>query len=66
MKKLAIIYDERHSMHSPPFSHPERPERVSSVIKYLKENTFLDEVKLYNSSEATKEDILRVHTANHY
>ncbi len=66
MKNLAVIYSEEHLKHSPPFSHPERPERVSSVYNFLKDNNFFNNVDLINPVEAPKEDILRVHTYDYY
>jgi len=66
MKNLAVIYSEEHVKHSPPFSHPERPERVSSVYNFLKDKNFFSNVDLINPVGATKEDILRVHTYDHY
>ena len=66
MKKLAVIYDEFHLNHKPPFTHPERPERTSSVINFLNEKKFFDNVDLIKPKEIYKEDILRVHSNNHY
>jgi acetoin utilization deacetylase AcuC-like enzyme len=62
LEKLVIIYDERHLKHATLHTHPERPQRVSSIIEFLQKNSFLDEIKLYVPPEADKEDILRVHT----
>ncbi len=66
MKKLAVIYDEFHLNHKPPFTHPERPERTSSVIDFLDEKKFFDNVDLIKPTESSKEDILRVHSNDHY
>jgi len=66
MKNLAVIYDEVHLKHKPLFSHPERPERVSSIYNFLNEKNFFSNIDLIKPSEAKKEDILRVHTEEHY
>jgi len=66
MKNLAVIYDEAHLKHKPLFSHPERPERVSSIYNFLNEKNFFSNIDLIKPSEAKKEDILRVHTEEHY
>lgn len=66
MKKLAVIYDERHLKHYPPFSHPERPERVTAVYNYLKSKRFFEDTEIIQPSEATADDILRVHSKHHY
>jgi acetoin utilization deacetylase AcuC-like enzyme len=66
MKKLAVIYDEFHLNHKPPFTHPERPERVSSLFNFLKEKNFFENVDLVKPKEIFKEDILRAHSNSHY
>ncbi len=66
MKNLAVIYDEFHLKHSPPFEHPERPERISSVYSFLTSKNFFDNVELINPQKAAKENILLVHTNSHY
>ena len=66
MKNLAVIYDEAHLKHSPPYSHPESPERVSTIYNFLNEKNFFDNADLIKPSTALREDILRVHTKAHY
>ncbi len=66
MKNLAVIYEETHIKHSPPFSHPEKPERVSAIYNLLTEKIFFDKAEIIKPSKATKENILRVHTNAHY
>ena len=65
MKNLAVIYDELHIKHKPPFSHAERPERISSVIDFLKEKKFFENVDLIKPVEASRENILAVHSSAH-
>jgi acetoin utilization deacetylase AcuC-like enzyme len=66
MKNLAIIYDEAHLKHSPPFSHPEKPERISSAYNFLSAKNFFNDADLFKPTEAAREDILRVHSDDHY
>jgi acetoin utilization deacetylase AcuC-like enzyme len=66
MKNLAIIYSEKHKMHSPPFNHPERPERVSAIYNFLSESDFIKSADIISPEEINKEDILRIHTKEHY
>ncbi|HVO72920.1 MAG TPA: histone deacetylase [Ignavibacteriaceae bacterium] len=65
-KELAIIHDERCLLHKSSFSHPENPSRIISITDYLKKIKLWDETKIYQSEEASREDILLVHTKNHY
>lgn len=66
MKNLAVISDDFHLKHTPSFSHPERPERITSVINYLEEKKFFIKVDLIKPSETVKENILLVHTEEHF
>ncbi|HSP88915.1 MAG TPA: histone deacetylase, partial [Ignavibacteriaceae bacterium] len=66
MKKLAVIYDEAHLKHSPPFPHPEKPDRATFVYNYLNEKNFFDKADLVKPTKASKDDILRVHTNELY
>lgn len=66
MKNLIIIYDERHKLHSPPFNHPERPDRVSAIYNYLAKKNFFNSVDVIQPKEIEVENILKVHTKDHY
>jgi acetoin utilization deacetylase AcuC-like enzyme len=66
MKNLAVIYDEAHLKHSPPFSHPEKPERITAIYNHLNEKDFFSDVNLIKPVEAVKEVILSVHSSSHY
>jgi acetoin utilization deacetylase AcuC-like enzyme len=66
MNNLAIMYDERCLLHKPSFYHPENPNRIISIVSHLKKESFWDEAKIYQPEEASKEDILLVHSKNHY
>jgi acetoin utilization deacetylase AcuC-like enzyme len=66
VKKLAIIYNEKHYLHAPPFEHAERPQRIKTVYDYLKAEDFLSEADIFFPNPAAKEDIVSVHLENHY
>ncbi|RPI72476.1 MAG: histone deacetylase [Ignavibacteriales bacterium] len=66
MKNLAVIYDDFHLKHSPPFTHAERPDRTSYSFKYLNEKKIFNSVDLIKPRKASEEDILRVHKQELY
>jgi acetoin utilization deacetylase AcuC-like enzyme len=66
MDKLAIVYNEKHYLHKPPFQHAETPQRIEAVYDYLKAVNFLSDMDLYLPEPAGKEDILTVHSEKHY
>jgi len=65
MKNLAILYDDIFLTHKPPFSHPENPSRLETILNKLKEESFLDHVDLVRPNPATEENILLVHSQKH-
>lgn len=48
--------------HAPPTGHPERPERLSAIVRHLTRNGWLGECPKGTVREATREELLRVHT----
>ncbi len=65
MKNLAILFDDIFLTHKPPFSHPENPSRLETILNKLKEESFLDHVDLVQPNPATEENILLVHSQKH-
>ncbi|OYT26053.1 MAG: histone deacetylase [Candidatus Altiarchaeales archaeon ex4484_96] len=65
MNKTALIYSEQYLKHNAGKFHPERPERLSETIKYLKESGLMDKLGLTEPHAASLEDVERVHTP-HY
>lgn len=62
--KTAIVYSNQHTGHKPVTSSPENPERLTSIIDYLKTKTkvFDNNCTLYSEfSSATEADLLMVH-----
>jgi len=66
MKNLTLIYDERCLLHKAPFSHPENPDRIAAILKYLSETSFLNEIKIESPIEAAEEEIIAVHSSDHF
>jgi acetoin utilization deacetylase AcuC-like enzyme len=51
--------------HDPGPGHPERPERLDAVRRGLREGRLLDALVSLAPREATREELLRVHSASH-
>ena len=45
--------------------HPERPERLSTVLRHLKETGILDEVDVFEASLAQHADLARIHAESY-
>ncbi len=66
MSKIAFIYDDVFLKHKSKYSHPERPERVISIIEGLKASEIAESADLIKPGKADPADIMRVHTKDHY
>jgi acetoin utilization deacetylase AcuC-like enzyme len=51
--------------HDPPRNHPERPERLSTLLRHLARIGFTNTCPVGKVREATDEEILKVHTPRH-
>ena len=60
----SIVYDDRHVQHNLG-GHPEKSERASAAWLALKESGLADQCLLVDGREATDEELLRVHSADH-
>lgn len=56
-----LVYDERYLDHTPPFTHPENPERLTSIIKGLKDRLLFDSFELVVPRAATEQELELVH-----
>ncbi len=61
--KCAIIYDDIYLKHET-YNHPEKKERLLAIKSALE--PIKDQLKWLKPIKATKEDILRVHTKEHF
>ncbi|KAI8099128.1 uncharacterized protein BX664DRAFT_320468 [Halteromyces radiatus] len=65
-----LIQDRRMLLHCCPchskeFTHPERPDRLSSIIQQLHNDRILRFVKHMHGREATDSELLKAHTSQH-
>ncbi len=65
MPKTALIYHPDYLLHNAGSGHPERKERLTATLDYLREKNLLDKVDLLTPEAASEEDLLRVHTKEH-
>ena len=61
IRMTAIVHDERFSLHDNP-SHPERAERLLSVMEYIKELPFYGDLEHITPEPISEESLLRVHS----
>ena len=64
MKRTGFIHDKKFLLHTPPAGHPERPERLESVISQLQQTEMWNTLTHIHPTPATEEDILAVHTSD--
>lgn len=66
--ETSVIYDESMTQHYCLWdaNYPECPERFTSVINRCRELKLIDRCKSLKPRLATKEEVLTVHTENHY
>lgn len=60
-----IIYSERYLEHNMEY-HPENSQRLKAVMKLLTKKDVFEKVPLLEPTYAEKEDMLRVHTPEHF
>lgn len=65
--KLSLVYDSRMLKHfnRGEMSHPERPERISSIYSMLEEYQLLQRCHLLEPRVASEEELISVHTPSH-
>ncbi|WP_133129290.1 histone deacetylase family protein [Legionella yabuuchiae] len=62
---LAFITHKDCLLHNMGNLHPERPERLQVIADAIKHSSLQDKVHYYEAPKATREDLLRVHSANY-
>ena len=60
---VALFYDRRMLEHRPPDRHPEKPERLDSVLRHLKRTGLLDACPAGQVREVEDDELRRVHSA---
>lgn len=64
-KGISFFYDDVFLQHKPPVGHPERPDRLSSIVNHLKSVGLWSALNHRTPSAATDNHILSVHTKEH-
>jgi len=65
MTKTALIYHEDYLKHDAGPGHPERRERLVSVMDYFRNGGIFESVGVLTPEPCSDEDLLRVHTEEH-
>lgn len=65
MNKVGFVYSERLLDHMPPTGHPERPDRLRAIVRYVRESGIWDQLVHLTPTPATEEQVLSVHTQEH-
>ena len=60
-----LVYDERFLLHRAPYDHPEHPGRLSAIWNRLETDGLADRCRRVEAREATREELLRIHTGEH-
>jgi acetoin utilization deacetylase AcuC-like enzyme len=60
-KRLAFAYHPDYLLHTPPFEHPESPERLTAITDRLRTAGLLDRMLPITPDYAEEEDVLAVH-----
>ncbi len=63
MNQTGFVYDKKFLLHTPPAGHPERPERLESLIHHLQQTELWNALTHIHPTSATEKDILAVHTS---
>jgi histone deacetylase 6 len=60
-----LVYDEAFLLHAPPYEHPEDPGRLSAIWSRLTGDGLAGRCLRVHAREATREELLAVHTPAH-
>lgn len=63
--KVCFFYSEDFLLHVPPVGHPERPDRLRSVIDRLKSHPLWQTLEQRSPTPAPRDSILAVHARSH-
>lgn len=63
--KVSLIYSDLFLQHKPPVGHPERPDRLRSIVSYLKSRGVWDSLDHRTPTPATENLLLSTHTQQH-
>jgi histone deacetylase 6 len=60
-----LVYDEAFLLHRAPYEHPENPGRLAAIWSRLNADGLADRCRRVPAREATREELLAVHTPEH-
>jgi histone deacetylase 6 len=60
-----LVYDERFLLHVAPYDHPEHPGRLAAIWNRLVSERLVPRCRRIPAREATREELLSVHTEEH-
>lgn len=63
--RVALVWSTEMELHASPPGHPERPERHAAVVQRFHEVGLVDRCTMLPPREATDEELLRAHSAEH-
>jgi acetoin utilization deacetylase AcuC-like enzyme len=66
MKRVGFVYSDEFLLHRPPEGHPERPERLLSLMQHLQQTEVWSRLERIQPTSASHDDILAVHTKEHF
>ncbi len=66
MEKVAVVFSEYFLKHNPGEYHPETPQRLTAILERLQKDDLKEKIVLYSPYQATKEEILWVHSEELY
>jgi acetoin utilization deacetylase AcuC-like enzyme len=61
MNSVAFVYHKDYLLHTPPFDHPESPDRLVAILEHLAATGLRDQLVAITPGYAGEADILRVH-----
>jgi acetoin utilization deacetylase AcuC-like enzyme len=64
-KKVSFVYSDVFLKHKPPVGHPERPDRLRSIVSHLKSRGQWDSLDHRTPTTTSEDRILSVHTQQH-
>ncbi len=66
MGKTGIITDKIFLEHDTGSGHPESKFRLESILQYLESKNYSKDLRRYDTKIPSEEDILKIHSADHY
>ena len=65
-KNVGVIYDPKMTLHSTSSNHPERPERLTSIVEHLKITNLLSQCDLISAAKLAEISTISLIHSEHY